>query len=279
LRKDINSVRMVTIEEVVQETPTVKTLFFKDTFSNLAKPGQFLMVWIPRAEELPFSIMVSEKKNYAAITVRKHGYGSTALFDQKKGDKLGIRGPYGNSFSLKGDHERIILIGGGTGLVPLVRLLSTIKNKNIEITVIIGAKSKSEIFFIDLIERILKDNKKHTILTSTEDGSFGKKGYPVDLFQDTLSEGGDSFEMVYTCGPELMMKKIFDMAVEKKIPLQASLERYMKCGIGICSSCCINDMLVCYDGTIFDENQLQKLSEFGSKYRDKSGILCEYNLI
>jgi dihydroorotate dehydrogenase electron transfer subunit len=279
LRKDINSVRMVTIEEVVQETPTVKTLFFKDTFSNLAKPGQFLMVWIPRAEELPFSIMVSEKKYYAAITVRKHGYGSTALFDQKKGDKLGIRGPYGNSFSLKEDHERIVLIGGGTGLVPLVRLLSTIKNKNIEITIIIGAKSKSEIFFTDLIERILKDNKTHTILTSTEDGSFGKKGYPVDLFRDTLSEGGDCFEMVYTCGPELMMKKIFDMAVEKKIPLQASLERYMKCGIGICSSCCINDMLVCYDGTVFDEKQLQNLPEFGFKYRDKSGILREYNLI
>jgi len=270
---------MVTIEEVVQETPTVKTLFFKDAFSNLAKPGQFLMVWIPRAEELPFSIMVSEKKYYAAITVRKHGYGSTALFDQKKGDKLGIRGPYGNSFSLKEDHERIILIGGGTGLVPLVRLLSTIKNKNIKITIIIGAKSKSEIFFTDLIERILKDNKTHTILISTEDGSFGKKGYPVDLFRDTLSEEGDSFEMVYTCGPELMMKKIFDMAVEKKIPLQASLERYMKCGIGICSSCCINDMLVCYDGTVFDEKQLQNLSEFGFKYRDKSGILREYNLI
>ena len=271
---------MVTIEDIVQETPTVKTLFFKDAFSNLAKPGQFLMVWIPRTEELPFSIMVSEKKNYAAITVRKHGYGSTALFDLKKGGMLGIRGPYGNSFSLKEDYEKVILVGGGTGLVPLVRLLSTIKNNNIKITIIIGSKTKSEIFFTDLIERMLKkNNKTHTILISTEDGSFGKKGYPVDILRETLSEGRDNFDMIYTCGPELMMKKIFDIAVEKKIPIQASLERYMKCGIGICSSCCINDMLVCYDGTIFDENQLQKLSEFGFKYRDKSGILCEYNFI
>ena len=277
--KDINSVRVITIDDIVQETPTVKTLFFKDVLSNLAKPGQFLMVWIPRTEELPFSIMVSEKKNYAAITVRKHGYGSTALFDLKKGDKLGIRGPYGNSFSLKEDYEKIILIGGGTGLVPLIRLLSTIKNNGMRITIIIGSKSKSEIFFTDLIERMLKNNKTHTILVSTEDGSFGKKGYPVDIFRETLSEGGDNFDMVYTCGPELMMKKIFDIAVGKKIPLQASLERYMKCGIGICSSCCINDMLVCYDGTIFDENQLHKLTEFGFKYRDKSGILREYNFI
>ncbi len=71
--------------------------------------------------------MVSEKKNYAAITVRKHGYGSTALFDLKKGGMLGIRGPYGNSFSLKEDCEKVILVGGGTGLVPLVRLLSANK--------------------------------------------------------------------------------------------------------------------------------------------------------
>ena len=82
--------------------------------------------------------------------------------------------------------------------------------------------------------------------------------------------------MIYTCGPELMMKKIFDIIIKKQIPIQASLERYMKCGIGICSSCCINDMLVCYDGTIFNNEQLQKFSEFGFSYRDKSGRLTKY---
>ncbi len=102
-----------------------------------------------------------------------------------------------------------------------------IKNNNIKITIIIGSKTKSEIFFTDLIERMLmKNNKTHTILISTEDGSFGKKGYPVDILRETLSEGQDNFDMIYTCGPELMMKKIFDIAVEKKIPIQASLERY-----------------------------------------------------
>jgi dihydroorotate dehydrogenase electron transfer subunit len=74
------------------------------------------------------------------------------------------------------------------------------------------------------------------------------------------------------------MKKIFDIAIEKNIPIQASLERYMKCGIGICSSCCINDTLVCYDGTIFNNEQLQNFSEFGFSYRDKSGRLQKYNI-
>jgi dihydroorotate dehydrogenase electron transfer subunit len=278
LLKDINSFRMVTIEDIVQETPSVKTFFFRDELSDLAKPGQFLMVWIPRIEELPLSIMISDKKNYAAVTIRKHGYGSTSLFEMKKGDKLGIRGPYGNSFILKDTYKSILLIGGGTGLVPLVRLLNTIKTKKINIVIIIGSKSKNEVFFIDLINKILDNKKLFKILISTEDGSFGKRGFPTDILKEVLSEGYYNFDMIYTCGPELMMKKIFDIAIEKKIPIQASLERYMKCGIGICSSCCINDMLVCYDGTIFNNEQLQNFSEFGFSYRDKSGRLQKYNI-
>jgi dihydroorotate dehydrogenase electron transfer subunit len=279
LHKDINSLRMITIEDIMLETPTVKTLFFKDEISNLAKPGQFLMVWIPRIEELPLSIMISERKNYAALTIRKHGYGSTSLFEMEKGDKLGIRGPYGNSFILNDTFKNIILIGGGTGLVPLVRFLDTIKYKKIKITIIIGARSKIEIFFIDLIKKILENNNMFKILISTEDGSFGKKGYPMDILKDVLFEEAENIDMIYTCGPELMMKKIYDMAILKKIPIQASLERYMKCGIGICSSCCINDMLVCYDGTIFNNEQLQNMSEFGLSYRDKSGRLQKYSQI
>ncbi|HEY0579150.1 MAG TPA: dihydroorotate dehydrogenase electron transfer subunit [Candidatus Nitrosocosmicus sp.] len=276
--KDINYFRMVTIEDIVQETPSVKTFFFRDESSNLAKPGQFLMVWIPRIEELPLSIMISDKKNYAAVTIRKHGYGSTSLFEMKKGDKLGIRGPYGNSFILKDTYKSILLIGGGTGLVPLVRLLNTIKTKKINIVIIIGSKSKNEVFFIDLINKMLDNNKLFKILVSTEDGSFGKRGFPTDILKEVLSEGYYNFDMIYTCGPELMMKKIFDIAIEKNIPIQASLERYMKCGIGICSSCCINVMLVCYDGTIFNNEQLQSFSEFGFSYRDKSGRLQKYNI-
>ncbi len=278
MHKDINSIRMVTIEEIVQETPSVKTLFFRDKFSDLAKAGQFLMVWIPRIEELPLSIMISEKKNYAAVTIRKHGYGSTSLFNLKKGDKLGIRGPYGNSFIFQENFKNIILIGGGTGLVPLVRLLNTIKNKKIKIVIIIGSRSKEEIFFIDLIKKILENNTMFEILISTEDGSFGKKGYPNDILKEVLLKEYNNFDMIYTCGPELMMKNIFDMVIEEKIPIQASLERYMKCGIGICSSCCINDMLVCYDGTIFHNEQLQNFSEFGFSYRNKSGRLQKYNI-
>ncbi|HET7642186.1 MAG TPA: hypothetical protein VFK40_01650, partial [Nitrososphaeraceae archaeon] len=79
-----------------------------------------------------------------------------------------------------------------------------------------------------------------------------------------------------TCGPELMMRKIYDLSVIHSIPIQVSLERYMKCGIGICASCCINDKLVCRDGTVFNENQLSMMLEFGKIYRDKSGRKAYY---
>ncbi len=72
---DKNLIRTVVIEDVIIESPTVKTLVFKDFLGSVSKPGQFFMVWIPRKEELPLSIMISDKKNYAAITIRKNGYG------------------------------------------------------------------------------------------------------------------------------------------------------------------------------------------------------------
>ena len=108
---DKNLIRVVEIEDVVLESPSVKTFIFKDSLGSLSKPGQFFMVWIPRKEELPLSIMVSDKKNHAAITIRKNGYGSTSLFNKGKGDRIGIRGPYGNSFSFNKSHTKIIFLG------------------------------------------------------------------------------------------------------------------------------------------------------------------------
>lgn len=271
---DKNLIRVVEIEDVVLESPSVKTFIFKDSLGSLSKPGQFFMVWIPRKEELPLSIMVSDKKNHAAITIRKNGYGSTSLFNKGKGDRIGIRGPYGNSFSFNKSHTKIIFLGGGTGLVPLIRLLYYIKQHQCKFTFILGAKTRSELFFTDLISKWAKENKID-LLIATEDGSFGTEGYPTDILKDFLMINKD-IDIIYTCGPEMMMKKALDLAIKNGIHIEASIERYMKCGIGICSSCCINDKLVCVDGTIFNEIEIQKLTEFGVCYRNKSGILTKF---
>ena len=270
---DIDKRRIVQIEEIISETPTVKTLVFKDRLSYFAKPGQFLMIWIPRIEEIPMSVMINSKEGYAAVTIRKFGIGSTALFDRKKGDLIGLRGPYGNRFILRKKYRKILIIGGGTGLVPLLRLVSFASKEKVRSTIVMGAKTKAEVFFEKVTRNIIRGNNS-SLLVCTDDGSYGIKGTTVTLMGKLVRD--ESFDCVYTCGPELMMKAVLDISNQNSIPVQASLERYMKCGIGICGSCCLDSSLVCQDGTVFDGRQLSKMLDFGFSYRDKDGQKINY---
>ena len=266
-QRDLNSHYMCTIEKIIDETPTVRTLIFSDKVLSSVLPGQFAMVWIPGVNELPMSVMITQEKDKAAFTVRKRGESSTGMYNLSVGDYIGVRGPYGNCFDVKDGN--LLLIGGGTGLVPLLRLISFCKPSH-DITLLMGAQTKEEMFFEDLANKLLEKNK-HKVIPVTEDGTYGKKGFVTDILEELLEE--NSFDAIYTCGPELMMYKAVKLAMSNQIFVQASLERMMKCGIGICGSCCINDDLVCRDGTIFDGNHLMRNNEFGQFHRTKSGIL------
>ena len=175
---------------------------------------------------------------------------------------MGIRGPYGNGFKLKG--KKICLIAGGYAVIPISFLVEKAKKKKINIISVIGAKTKKDLFFLNRLKK-----SSNRMIVTTDDGSYGIKGFTTDVLMNLLKK--EKFDYVYTCGPEIMMKKVFDICENKGIECQASLERYMKCGFGLCGSCCIDDKLVCKDGPVFDSNQLRKLSEFGVFRRDKSG--------
>jgi len=140
LQRNHNHTKIVTIEKVIDETPTVRTLVFSDDIMANVLPGQFAMVWIPGINELPMSVMISQESGKAAFTVRKHGLASTGLFNIKAGGQIGIRGPYGNSFDVK--EGKLLLVGGGTGLVPMMRLLTFVKPTD-DVTVLIGAHPKN----------------------------------------------------------------------------------------------------------------------------------------
>ena len=270
MQRNHNHTTIVTVEKVIDETPTVRTLVFSDDVMSNVLPGQFAMVWIPGINELPMSVMISKEPGKAAFTVRKHGPASTGLFNIKEGQQIGIRGPYGNSFDLK--EGKLLLVGGGTGLVPMMRLLSFVKPTD-DVTVLIGAKSKDEVFFEDLANSMLEKNS-HKVLVSTDDGSYGEKGFVTDLVEKMVSES--HFDGVYVCGPEIMMYKTVQSAHSRGMFVQASLERMMKCGVGICGSCCVGEDLVCRDGTVFDGEHLSSNKEFGHFYRNKAGILEKY---
>ncbi len=246
------------ILETKKETDDVKTYYFN--FEEKVKPGQFFMIWIPGVDEIPMSVSyISETKK--AITFRKVGDATQALYNLNKGDKIGIRGPYGNGFKIKG--EKILLVGGGTGIAMLYPAIQETKNKKIKTKVIIGFKNKKEIFFKDKIEKLGAD-----VIVTTDDGSCGVSGFACDEAKNIVKN--EKFSMILTCGPEKMMQEMLKLSKNAKI--QASLERFMKCSVGICGQCCIgNGLRVCKDGPVFDGETLNKINDFGSFKRDASG--------
>jgi dihydroorotate dehydrogenase electron transfer subunit len=115
--------------------------------------------------------------------------------------------------------------------------------------VIIGVKTKNELFFENRLR-----NCGATVLVSTDDGSKGYRGFASELAKNILDK--EPIDAVITCGPEVMMKTLLGYC--RNIHFQASLERYMKCAIGICGQCCIGKgFRVCQDGPIFDKKTLQ----------------------
>lgn len=264
---------MTSIEKVIQESSSIRSLIFDDPISLGAEPGQFLMVWLPEIGEFPMSVSMSYGKR-TSIVVKAMGEGSRRLFESAVGDLIGLRGPYGASFSLSRKFKRSLLVGGGTGIAPILKLAQRIrltKTKPVnDPDVVMGARTRDELAFLPSLKKSLGSMKVHP---STDDGSVGFKGYAHELVRDLLRR--KEFDSIFCCGPEMMMKRVYEIARESRIPAQFSLERVMKCGIGICGSCCIQDVVLCRDGPVVDSNTLQNLSkEFGNFERDKTGALA-----
>lgn len=259
--------RTVEIREVLRESPLIKTFLFKDKLSSQANPGQFVMVWLPRIDEIPMSISSTSPSDLASITVAKVGQATTSLHAKSAGDIIGIRGPLGNSFSLVGGN--VLLVGGGTGIAPLTFLANKLLPLGAKISFLGGAKTKAELICLSKMETVA--SKTHgQCLASTEDGSHGHKGVVTELVEDVLAH--TKFDMIYTCGKELMIYKTFGYAKKYGVPLQASLERLMRCAIGLCGSCTIGKYRVCVDGPVFDHNQLLEAeAEFGRIKRGPDG--------
>ncbi|MEM1524532.1 MAG: dihydroorotate dehydrogenase electron transfer subunit [Nitrososphaerales archaeon] len=264
--KPINKPRIVSIKAFENESPFIKTIYFDDDNCSKALPGQFIMVWVPGVKEFPMSLSLPNAKGSAAITVKPIGLGTKALYNMKIGDLIGVKGPYGTYFQpVKG---KVLIVGGGTGLAPLSLLCYKYLNYYSTITVIIGARTSNQLIFIEKFKNILRD--KGRIVITTDDGSKGFKGFASDAAKQLIK--AENFDMIYVCGPELMIKAVFELAEENHIPIQASLERIMKCGFGICGSCCINKYLVCKDGPVFNTHQLREMqNELGLYSRDYSG--------
>lgn len=250
---------VVPIEEKVREVHHTHTFRFRMPVD--AGPGQFVMLWIPRFDELPMAL--SYPGDPKGVTVHAYGDGSTALAEKfEVGDRIGVRGPYGNTFRIEG--ERALCVAGGTGMASLIAAVEALAAAGVEVVSAIGARTAEELLFE---ARAKACGEVHI---ATDDGSRDFHGF-VPVLANRLLDS-DRFDRVLTCGPELMMKAVVDSARSRSIPVQASLERYMKCGVGICDACVLDDRLVCLDGPVFTGEQLAGSEDFGRWRRDRSGV-------
>ncbi len=254
--------KMLEISKIISEGKGQKSFFFRHNLE--CRPGQFIMAWLPGLDEKPMAVSYW-KKNEFAFTSQAIGKFTAKLEAMKVGDLLGIRGPYGTSFSLK---QNACVVAGGVGFASVSTLIDNLKN----LVIIYGARSKEHLIYL---------KRYKNIIVTTDDGSFGRKGFTTDALDEVL-KNNKKIKIVYTCGPEIMMKKIFDICEKHKIECEASLERYMACGFGICGKCVINDRLCCIDGPVFNSKQLRQMNEFGNTARLKSGrkvSLKEYHSV
>ncbi len=264
--------RVCKILKVESEAENIKTIYFKDRrTSSRIIPGQFIMVWIPGLDEIPMGVSHTGLNSELAITVEAVGEATEKLCSLKEGDVIGVRGPYGRGFSPPGLNN--LIIGGGTGMAPLMPLIELCVREKINVNVLLGGRSLNKTPFIKKLRDIFNP-KLECFKVTTEDGSYGCRGFVTDLLDEIISK--NSFDRIYACGPELMLKKIYDYCTEKKLPLEVSLERYIKCGIGICGSCYIGSYRVCADGPVFKIAELEKIRNIlGEWTRDSSGRLIQ----
>jgi len=246
-----------------------KTLFFKYE-NEIILPGQFFMLNYMGSQK-PFSVFFYDS-NLIGFTIEDRGECTNKMLSAKNGDYFGLTGPLGKGFEIN-DHESYLLIGGGIGTAPLNYLALFLVSNNKQVDVHFGAKTSDNLDYCQPLLGIA--SCKMTFYT--DDGSTGEKGFVTKNIEKILEN--KKYDSVCICGPEIMMKNAVDIVKNKVDNIQISMERYMKCGLGICGSCVLDDvgLRVCEDGPVFSYNKaLKNCKEFGNYHRNENGIIQKY---
>ena len=169
-RKEIKNIpRVLPINRIVEETPTVKTFYLPWEFEG-ESPGQFLMVWNFQ-DEKPMSISCMDPVNgEVGISVKMVGPFTQALHKLQENDKLGLRGPYGSGFEIAG--SRVLAVGGGIGMAPVAAFTEEASRRGVQVDTITAATTKDEILFTQRLE-----NAGARVFPTTDDGSHGFCGF------------------------------------------------------------------------------------------------------
>jgi len=220
-------------------------------------PGQFAEV---RVDDSPTTFLrrpisinyVDYENNELWLLIQIVGDGTKKMCELKTGNTLNLIVPLGNTFSFPGNKDsKILLVGGGVGIAPLLFWGSFLKNEGYECNFLLGGRSKDNLLQLCEFERF------GNVFTTTEDGSHGESGF---VTQHSLLKASN-FDYIYTCGPTPMMKAVAAYASKTKAECEVSLENTMACGFGACL-CCVTDtteghLCVCTEGPIFNITKLK----------------------
>lgn len=234
-----------------------------------ALPGQFIHIKCGKDNyhvmRRPISIhKIDKKRGEIYILFQVVGESTKLLAQRLVGDYLDILGPIGNGFNILTESKKIIVVGGGIGVAPLLALVEESLIQGKEVRVFIGALKKKLIIGEESFMRL-----GAKVDAATDDGSYKHKGLVTDLLEKTIKEGWLA-DQVFACGPKPMLRKVADITSRANIHCQVSLEERMGCGIGACMTCVCKIKIkekqtdkedyqykrICIDGPIFDASEV-----------------------
>lgn len=230
----------------------------------------------------PFSftdVTADRDKTFADLLYCVVGPATLRMTTLSTGDSVSVIGPLGNGFSVPEGKKNALLIVGGMGIPPLLHLAKvlTAQDNRIEVIAFAGAKTAKELPFEGKLDEIsqqlgfsIPEFAKYGIesMVATDDGSAGYHGFVTDCFVEWLGKShlDSNSTIIYSCGPEPMLARMAEIAKDKNIDCQLSMERRMACGIGLCQSCAVecrvsdsNETvykMCCKDGPVFDSREV-----------------------
>jgi len=254
------------IVDIIDESPTIKTFVVVPEERFKFQTGQFVELTLPGIGEAPFTPSSSpEETEKMEITIMKTGRVTGSLHECKKGQKVGIRGPYGNGYPLEtfvGNH--VYIVGGGVGLAPIRSLFLTLieRTKDFKsITCRFGARTPQDFIYKDTLfgswQKIAGVDIKLTV-DNADDGWDGNVGVVTTILDSKDVDIKNAVAVV--CGPPIMMKyatfKLLEFEFAPK-DIYLSMEKNMSCGIGKCGHCMLGKFYVCKDGPVFTYDQIK----------------------
>ncbi|MBU4501347.1 MAG: FAD/NAD(P)-binding protein [Nanoarchaeota archaeon] len=255
------------IDSIVKYTDDI--WLFKINCNLNPKPGQFVQVSVPGIGEAPISCASYDDKQLLLL-IRNVGSVTQSIFKLNIGDKIELRGPYGNGYPMdKLNGNNLIIIGGGTGTAPPHSVIDYVeKNKQNykEVYIFMGFRTPDDELFIGDIEKWSKDFKVEFSVDKAPEDFHGNICLVTSLIENAFKEGKLKPEntKAVICGPPIMMKCIIDMLKHYNFDensIYVSMERHMKCGVGKCGHCMVNGKYCCQDGPVFKYSEVKDVKE------------------